>query len=285
MESEGVVVAAVQLCATADRKANLERAEGLVALAARRGAGLVVLPEMWGFIGDEDDKVHNAEELGGASMTAAAQWARTHGIWLHAGSFAERCPEPRRVWNTSVVFDPEGAARAVYRKIHLFDIDVPGGVTARESDTVAPGDRAVVVSTPWGTFGLAICYDLRFPALFASLRSAGAEAILLPAAFTAHTGKDHWEVLLRARAIEQQCWVVAPNQGGWHNKIRQSHGHSMIIDPWGLVVARASDGPGLSVAELDVARARRVRAELPCGQQRRFFHEAASTAMSSKGLA
>lgn len=274
-EGMRVVTAAVQLCSTSDRQGNREQAADWVAEAARRGASLVVLPEMWPFIGDEEEKIRGAETLDGPSLSAAAGWARAHRIWLHAGSVPERSPDPTRVWNTSVLFDSEGERRAVYRKIHLFDIDVPGGVTARESDTVAPGDQAVVADSPWGRLGLAICYDLRFPALFAALRDAGAEVIVLPSAFTAHTGKDHWEVLLRARAIEQQSWVVAPNHGGWHNRARQSHGHSMLIDPWGLVVARASDGPGLALAELDLARVRRVRAELPCTQHRRPFHAAA----------
>lgn len=271
MNERTFVAAVVQVTATGDRAANLDSARSLVARAAQRGAQAVFLPEMWPFIGEEARKVGEAESLDGPTLTEAATWARTLGIWLFAGSVAERSEDPARVWNTSVVFDPAGARRAVYRKIHLFDIDVPGGVTARESDTVLPGGDCVVVETPWARVGLSICYDLRFPELFAAHRAAGATVLALPAAFTSHTGKDHWEVLLRARAIEQQCWVIAADQGGRHNTTRQSHGHSMIIDPWGHVVARVGDGPGYAVAEIDLQRVEDVRRQLPCGDHRRPF--------------
>ena len=257
--------AVVQVTATDDRAANLRIACDLVRQAADQGAELVCLPEMWPFIGSDADKVGGAETLDGPSMSAMQTLASTLGIWLLPGSFAEVSEIAGRVYNTSVVYDPEGALRAVYRKLHLFDVDVPGGAVFMESDTVAAGSEAVVVDTGVGQIGMSICYDLRFPALYQALRAGGAEVVVVPAAFTAHTGKDHWEVLLRARAIEQQVWVVAANQGGRHNAKRESHGHSMIIDPWGLVVARTSDGPGLALADLDLSRVERVRREIPCG--------------------
>lgn len=261
----------VQVTATEDRAANLGAAEALVVEAARRGAQAVYLPEMWPFIGDDVEKIRGAESLDGPLLALCARWAQAHGIWLFAGSVAEQGPDPGHVWNTSVVFAPDGARHGHYRKIHRFDIDIPGLVTAKESETVAAGDEAVVVNTPWAKVGLSICYDLRFPALFGALRVAGAEVLAVPAAFTAQTGKDHWEVLLRARAIETQCWVIAPNQVGRHSSTRQSHGHSMIIDPWGHVVARVGDGPGVAVAEIDLGRVRAVRRSLPCAEHRRPF--------------
>lgn len=258
-------VAVVQVTATDDRAANLRIACELVRRAADQGAELVCLPEMWSFIGSDPDKVAGAETLEGPSMSAMQALASTLGVWLLPGSFAEISEVPGRVYNTSVVYDPEGEVRGVYRKIHLFDVDVPGGAVFKESDTGVAGREAVVVDTDAGRLGMSICYDLRFPALYQALRAGGAEVVVVPAAFTAHTGKDHWEVLLRARAIEQQVWVVAANQGGRHNSKWESHGHSMIIDPWGLVVARASDGPGLALAEVDLSRVEQVRREIPCG--------------------
>lgn len=263
--------AVVQVTATDDRSANLATACELVRRAAGQGAEVVCLPEMWPFVGSDADKVAGAETLEGPSMTAMRELAVELGVWVLPGSFAELSDVPGRVYNTSPVFDSSGALRGLYRKLHLFDVDIPGGAVFKESDTVTAGDRAVVVDTPLGKLGLTICYDLRFPGLYRALREGGAEIVLVPAAFTAHTGKDHWEVLLRARAIEQQVWVVAPNQGGRHNPKRESHGHSMLIDPWGLVVGRASDGPGVAVADIDLERLRRVRTELPCGRHRRGF--------------
>ena len=161
--------------------------------------------------------------------------------------------------------------RAVYRKLHLFDVDVPGGAVFKESDTVTAGGEAVVVDTGVGAIGMSICYDLRFPALYQQLREAGADFVMVPSAFTSKTGKAHWEVLLRARAIEQQVYVLAADQCGRHSRTRESHGHSMIVDPWGLVVARCSDGPGVALAQVEPARMARIRRELPCGEHRRTF--------------
>lgn len=265
------LAAVVQLSSTSDRVANLASAREWTRNAAALGARAVFLPEMWPFIGADDAKVEGAEDLDGPTVAAMRELARDLGIWLQPGTFAERSPVPGRVYNTAPLIDPDGAVRAVYRKIHLFDVDLPGGAIALESATVTPGERAVVASVPFGTLGLSVCYDLRFAALYQSLRDAGADVLAVPAAFTATTGKDHWEVLLRARAIEQQAWVVAADQSGRHGPTRSSHGHSMIVDPWGHVVARCSDGPGLALALLDPERAARVRALLPCASHRRAF--------------
>lgn len=265
--------AVAQMTTTKDRQANLASATALVRDAAGLGAQMVFLPEMWPFIGHDEAKVAGAQDLDGPIVTAMRELANQLGIWLQPGSFAERSPVAGRVYNTALVIRPDGEVHAIYRKIHLFDIDLPGGSVLMESDTVTPGDRAVVSETPFGGLGLSICYDLRFPHLYRALRAGGADIIVVPAAFTAHTGKDHWEVLLRARAIEQQVWIVAANQGGLHNSKRASHGHSMIIDPWGHVVARCSDGPGLCLARVDPDRVGRVRAALPCADHRRDFQE------------
>ena len=265
------LLAVVQMTSTGDRDANLASAVSLVREAAGLGAEGVFLPEMWPFIGSDEAKVAGAQTLDGPVVSTMRELARELGVWLQPGSFAERSEVGGRVYNTAPLIRADGELAAVYRKIHLFDIDLPGGAVLRESDTVVAGDRAVASETPFGTLGLTICYDLRFSDLYRALRDGGADLIAVPAAFTAHTGKDHWEVLLRARAIEQQVWIVAADQGGRHNSRRASHGHSMIIDPWGHVVARCSDGPGLALARLDPERASRVRAGLPCADHRRPF--------------
>lgn len=263
--------AVVQMTTTADRDANRRTAERLVREAASYGAQVVALPEMWSFIGNNVERLAMAQTLDGEIVQFGRGLAAELGITLFAGTFAERTADGSKVYNTGFVAGPTGDLLASYRKIHLFDINVPGLAQFAETDDVAPGEQAVVVKTSHGIFGLTTCYDLRFPALYQVLRDAGAEFVLVPSAFTKHTGKDHWEVLLRARAIEQQMYVLAPDQAGWHHRARQSHGHSMIIDPWGLVVARASDGEGIALAILDRDRVRSVRSQLPCGDHRRSF--------------
>lgn len=270
---EPFVAAVVQMTTTADRAANLATADRLVRRAAALGADVVAMPEMWPFIGSQAERLAHAEGLDGSVVRWARELAAELGITLFAGTFAERSEVPGKVHNTAVAVSPAGALLAHYRKIHLFDIDAPGGARITESDNFAPGDRAVVARTRHGVFGMTTCYDVRFPHLYRALRDAGADYVLVPSAFTAHTGKDHWEVLLRARAIEQQVYVLAPNQGGWHDRTRQSHGHSMIVDPWGLVVARASDGEGVALATIEPARVARVRSQLPCADHRRRFEE------------
>ena len=255
--------AAVQLNSTDDRARNLEMALALIDRAAERGAEVVALPENADYIGPQGVKVGLAEPLEGPALAMFAAKAKTLGIWLLAGSIAESSPIEGKARNTSVLFDPEGAQRAVYRKIHLFDVDLADGARFRESDVVEPGRDAVVVETPLAIFGLTICYDVRFPELYRALSARGAEVLFVPSAFTLHTGKDHWEVLLRARAIENTAWVVAPAQTGDHGRGRRSYGHSMIVDPWGVVVARCSEGPGLCLAEIDPDRLTTVRKEIP----------------------
>jgi len=266
---ERFLAAAVQLNTKDDREANVREALAWVDAACARGARLVALPENTDFIGAEADKIAGAEDLDGPTFRAFGDKARARGIWLLAGSLAERA-RPGRIHNTSVLFDPEGSPAAVYRKIHLFDVDLPDGVRYRESSIVDPGDEPVIARTPLGAIGMTVCYDLRFPELYRALSAGGAEILAVPSAFTLQTGKDHWEVLLRARAIENTAWVVAPAQGGRHGGGRVTYGNAMIVDPWGTVVARCSDGPGICVAELSPDVLARVRAEIPSLAHRRL---------------
>ena len=253
--------AAVQLNSDGDRSRNLEIAERLVREAAGAGAELVALPEKWNLFGSGEDMAAGAEPLDGPSLSAARSWARELGIHLLAGSIAE-LREGDRPHNTSVLIDPAGEDLAVYRKIHMFDVDV-GGVEYRESANEAPGDE--IVAAPVGELiaGLTVCYDLRFPELYRILAVRGARLITVPSAFTTTTGRDHWEVLLRARAIENQLFVIAPNQSGEAPPEHSSYGRSMIVDPWGVVLATAPDGPGFITADLDLAAQERVRQSLP----------------------
>ena len=256
-------VACVQLTSRADKAANLERAERLVAEAARAGAELVVLPEKWNAIGDAETLHRAAEPLAdGVSVEAMAAWARTHGITLVGGSITERRDGREKLSNTSIVFDPEGEIVALYRKIHLFDVEV-GGHVYRESEAEEPGEEPVVARLGDWPVGLSVCYDLRFPELYRILALEGALLLSVPAHFTLHTGKDHWEVLLRARAIENQLYVAAAAQIGETLPGKLSYGRSLIVDPWGLVLTQAPDEETVIVADLDRARLEEVRAKLP----------------------
>ena len=258
--------AAVQLNSTADKTRNLATAERLVRAAAADAAELVALPEKWNLLGSGEDLVAGAEPLDGPSLTAARGWARELGIHLLAGSISERGEE--KAANTSVLIGPAGEDLAVYRKIHMFDVDA-GGVSYRESDHERPGSE--VVTAPLGEveLGLSVCYDLRFPELFRILALRGAKVIALPSAFTTATGRDHWEVLLRARAIEDQVFLVAPNQVGTAPPHYDSFGHSAIVDPWGRVLAIAPDGECFVTADLDFGELDRVREALPSLANRR----------------
>jgi deaminated glutathione amidase len=269
---ERFLAAAVQLTSVADKSANLEKALALIDEACARGARFVALPENVDFMGPEQDKIAGAEDLAGPTFQALSNKAREKGIWLLAGTVAERAAtaEGKKVHNTSVMFGPDGATAAVYRKIHLFDVDLADGSRYRESDCVAPGGDVVVAKTALASFGMSICYDVRFPELYRRLSAEGAEVLLVPAAFTLHTGKDHWEVLLRARAIENTSFVIAPAQFGRHSATRVTYGNSMIIDPWGVVLARCPDGPGVCVAEIDPRSLARVRREIPSLGHRRL---------------
>jgi predicted amidohydrolase len=261
-------VAAVQLNSTGDKGRNIEIASRLVAAAAADGAELVGLPEKWNLLAARDELVAGAEPLEGPSLSAARGWARELGVHLLAGSIAERVEDEPRSYNTSALIDPAGEITAVYRKIHMFDVDVEG-TRYRESEGERPGEEIVVADAAELELGLTICYDLRFPELYRILAVRGARLLTVPSAFTLPTGRDHWEILLRARAIENQAFVLAPNQVGEAPPHYRSYGHSMIVDPWGVVLAEAPEGEGFVSAELDLPRQQRIRAELPSLASRR----------------
>jgi len=265
-------VAALQLSSTPDIEANLGRTEALMAEAVSRGARLVALPEHFACYGSAAETAAAAQPLEGPLVVHFRELAGKLGVFVLMGSFPERVPGKARPYNTSLLLGPRGQILAAYRKIHLFDVDLPGAPGHRESEWTHPGDEVVTAPLPGLPFtaGLAICYDLRFPELFRAQVKAGANLFLLPAAFTATTGRDHWEVLLRARAIENQAYVVAPAQYGQHVPGRRSYGRSLIIDPWGLVLAQAPDGEGVILARLDYDRLQRRRRELPCLRHRRL---------------
>jgi predicted amidohydrolase len=266
--------AAVQLNSTADRDRNLEAADRFTRAAAAAGAQLVVLPEKWAVLGTPEQTAAGAEPLDGPALTWAGAAARELGIDLVAGSIAELVPGAERGRNTSVHFGPDGEARATYRKIHMFDVEV-GGRTYRESEHEEPGDEVVLSRTAGGVeLGLTVCYDLRFPELYRELAVRGARVLAVPAAFTLATTREHWEVLLRARAIEDQAFVVAANQVGEHAPGYRSGGRSMIVDPWGIVLAQAPDVETFAIAELDLDRQREIRRKLPSLANRRLGTEA-----------
>jgi deaminated glutathione amidase len=261
--AETLRVACVQMTSGPDKAANLEVAERLVGDAAAVGGELVVLPEKWNAIGPPDVLHAAAEPLeGGESVEAMSRWAASHGVTLVGGSITESREGREKLSNTSLVFDPDGSLVAVYRKIHLFDVDV-GGRTYRESDAEEPGDEPVVADAAGWRLGLSVCYDIRFPELYRILALEGAELVTVPANFTLYTGKDHWHVLLRARAVENQCYVAAAAQVGEPWPGRPSYGRSLIADPWGIVLAEAPDEETVIVAEIDRARLRSVRERLP----------------------
>lgn len=261
-------LAALQMNSGADPQHNLQRAHEGVLQAAQQGAQLVLLPEM--FLSLDGSRYAQIAANPGYVQTLAG-WARQYKLWLVAGAVPMTSPDgDPRVRSASLVFNDQGELVARYDKIHLFDADVGDAHNRyRESERFAPGAELVVVDTPVGKLGLAICYDLRFPGLFQRLREQGAEIISIPAAFTYTTGEAHWQVLLRARAIETQCYVLAANQCGWHDDQRRTWGHSQIIDPWGQVLAELVDEPGVVVAELDTEWLADVRRRMPLEQHKR----------------
>ena len=272
------IAAAAQLTSTSDLKENLRLTRELAAQAAADGARLFALPECFAFLGmREGDKFPVTEVLDakqpGPVLATVLDIASEHGMWVSAGGIAERLESeaelpPERItsaYNTHIVVSPKRELVGRYRKIHLFDVDIPGKATLRESDNTTAGTEIVATATDLGTLGLAICYDLRFPELFRTLAVRNqAQVLLVPAAFTAHTGAAHWHTLLRARAIENQCWVIAAAQTGHHNEKRESYGHSLIIDPWGTVVAEQASGTGLAMAEIDLRAIEDTRQRMPC---------------------
>ena len=260
-------VATVQLTSTEDKDANLARADALTRRAAAAGADLVVLPEKWSILGRPEAMHAGAESLDGPALSWARATARELGIDLVAGSIAERVEGQEKTANTSVHIGPDGEDRATYRKVHMFDVEVEGR-RYEESATEAPGDELVVTESADGVpLGMSICYDLRFPELFRILAVRGAKILLVPSAFTLATTRDHWELLLRARAIENQAFVVAPNQIGEHAPGLRSGGRSMIVDPWGLMLATAPDAETIAVADLDLAAQETTRRRLPVARQ------------------
>ncbi len=251
---------------------NLAKAGALVARAASMGAEVVVLPENFAFMATDADKRAHAEPMPGPGPIAQflSNAAREHRVFLLGGGSPEKSDDAARPYNTSALFGPDGELVAKYRKVHLFDVDVPNGKSYRESEATRAGAEPVVVDVKGTKIGLSVCYDVRFPELYRALAAEGARILTVPAAFTLQTGKDHWAVLLRARAIENQCFVLAAAQWGTHPQGRATYGKSMIVDPWGDVIAQAGEGPGVAMAELDFDYQDRVRAAIPCGKHRRI---------------
>lgn len=261
-------VGVVQLCSSDDLAANLAKARQLVEEAVARGASFVALPENFAYLRREGRPIPCAQGLDGEILGCVRELARRHRVRILGGTFPEAIPGDQRVHNTSVLVGPDGAVEAIYRKIHLFDVALGEGACFTESASVAAGKEVVVARTPIGGIGLSICYDLRFPELYRAMSDV--RFLCVPAAFTPQTGKDHWEVLLRARAIENQAFVVAPAQCGRHSEERASHGRSLIVDPWGLVLAQAGDRPAVITADCDLEELERIRRRLPALEHRRL---------------
>lgn len=271
-----LVAAVVQLSSQDDVAANLARVACRVGEAARAGAKLVALPENFALMGSEDQKRAAAEDVHtsapGPILSALSALAREHGVHLVAGGMPEKSGDPQHPYNTSVLLAPSGEVVATYRKIHLYDVDLPDGTRLEESRATMPGSLEVGPPAPVGSalLGMTVCYDLRFPELYRALTAKGARIVTVPAAFTLMTGKDHWHVLLRARAIEDQLFILAPAQTGKHPRGRPSYGKSLIVDPWGDVLAQCAEGEGFALARLDFEAQDRVRASLPCLAHRRL---------------
>jgi predicted amidohydrolase len=262
-----VIVACVQMTSGEDVAANVETAERLIRRAAGAGARLVATPEATTFLGSRRRKVALAEPVDGPTHARFGALAAELGITLLVGSVAE-VADGARAFNTSLVFGPRGALLATYRKMHLFDVELAQGAI-RESEYTAPGDALAVCDTDLGRLGLSVCYDLRFPELYRALVDRGAEILAVPSAFTVPTGSAHWHVLLRARAIETQCYVLAPAQWGRHEPSgRETYGHSLVVDPWGTIIAECDDGEGVCYAELDLGRVADIRRRIPVAQNR-----------------
>lgn len=271
MAKDELRVAAVQLNSQGDVGRNLEAVRQLVGRAKQRGAELVLLPENFAYFGPEAEKRSVAETLAeGHISRALSQLAREHAVSLIGGGFPERTADETRPHNTLLAIGPDGSQLAAYRKIHLFDVELGSGGSYSESAATTAGSSVVVFEVAGFKLGCSICYDLRFPELYRALSEQGAEVLLVPAAFTLHTGKDHWHVLLRARAIEAQAFVVAAAQYGTHPGARQTYGHSLVVDPWGTVIAEASDGVGIVVATLERERLDSVRRSLPSLSHRKL---------------
>lgn len=270
--SETFTAACVQTNSTNEIAPNVETVSALIREAAGQGADLVLLPEVVSLM-ETRSKIIFARaqmEADDPALKAFQVLADALGIWLHTGSLPIKLSDTK-IANRSYVIDPSGTVTATYDKIHMFDVDLPGGESYRESKNYQPGDRAVVADLPWGTLGLSVCYDLRFPALYRTLAQAGASFLCVPAAFTKVTGEAHWHVLLRARAIETGCFVLAAAQTGTHDNGRQTYGHSLIVDPWGAVLADGGQEVGIIMAEIDPARVIEARGRVPSLNHDRSF--------------
>ena len=263
------IVATCQMNSQDEKDENITTALSFINQAADRGADLVSLPEMFNFRGPVNRYTEISETVPGPTTAALADVASERDIYIHSGSFFEKSSEPEKVYNTSVVIDDAGDIIATYRKIHLFDVDIGNQVYDEESSYTEPGDAPVVVDTPVGVLGLSICYDLRFPQYYTALADQGATILFVPSSFTLFTGKDHWEPLLRARAIENQTYIIAANQIGSAPEAGPRYGRSVIVDPWGNIISRSSDRPGISLATIDLDYLQEVRTELPALNHKR----------------
>jgi len=265
-----VRMAVIQLNSRTNPSENMAAVEQLLDRAADMGAQFVGLPELWTYLGPYTGYEEAAQTIPGPAIELLQAKARKHNMIVHGGSIVERHPTlPGKFYNTSVLINRSGEIVAQYRKIHLFDVQLANGEQHLESERIVPGDRVVTAEVDGITFGLTVCYDLRFPELYRSLVLRGAQVLLVPAGFTLHTGRDHWEVLLRARAIENLCYVVAPGQVGTYPPDKHCFGRSMIVDPWGLVIAQAQDMPTVVLSEVDLAQIAQARAQIPCLEHRR----------------
>ncbi|MBA2693356.1 MAG: carbon-nitrogen hydrolase family protein [Rubrobacter sp.] len=268
MSEREMVAAAIQMSSTPDKNENFEAAEGLIREAAKRGAQFVALPEMWSCHGLDSAYRENAESVPGPTTDFLGSLAKELGIYLLGGSIIEGSENSERLSNTSTFFTPDGELSAIYRKIHLFDVKAPDREYLESAD-IAAGDEVVTAKAGSSILGLSVCYDVRFPELYRVLALRGAEILAVPAAFTLQTGKDHWEILLRARAVENQCFVVAPAQWGQKADGRWTYGRSMLIDPWGTILATCPDRDGFALASLDLEYLDRFREEFPSLANRR----------------
>ncbi len=266
------LAAAIQMTSVPDLQKNLTQAEELIDLSVRQGAELVGLPENFSFMGEEKDKLAQADAIAQETETFLKKMAQRFQVTILGGGFPVPVDSTGKVYNTALLIAPNGQELAHYHKAHLFDVNVPDGNTYQESSTVMAGKELPPVhfSEKLGNIGLSICYDVRFPELYRHLADKGADVVFVPAAFTAFTGKDHWQVLLQARAIENTYYVIAPAQTGTNYARRQTHGHAMIIDPWGTILADVGDKPGVAIAEIKPTRLEQVRRQMPSLQHRVF---------------
>ncbi len=266
------LVAAAQMTSTNRKSENLSQAEHIIEKAAHLGAKLVGLPENFAFMGGKDQAaLLAAEPIEGPTITKLRACAKKNNIWLSLGGFQEKSAHENMLYNTHLIINDGGEIVAKYRKIHLFSVTLPDGSEYKENISVLPGNEAITCQAPFITMGLSICYDLRFFGIYNALRDKDAELLLIPAAFTAITGSAHWEVLIRARAIETQSYVLASAQIGKHNENRHTHGHAMIVDPWGTVVAQCGVTSQLAIAEIDLMYVKKLREQMPVWQHRQFL--------------